>query len=96
MITYKQYQAKEFTHAKFYNQFVTPAIGDIVVGYIGESVIKNSLEERFSDIPLLYWDRLSDSVLSASSNILAKTGTDKSLSIAVCIAKAAARRIRGF
>lgn len=96
MITYAQYMAKEFTHAQYYNEFVTPELLDVVVNYMGADKIKNSMEERFSDIPLITWDRASETVLSVCSETLRKKDSPLTLSVSVCIAKTAARHIRGF
>jgi len=96
MITYEQYMNKEFTHRQYYAEFVTEQVMDIVVDYIGMTNITTSIEDNFRDIPLQKWDNATNSILSLSDGLLNAKGSSKTLSIGVCIAKAAARRIRGF
>ena len=99
-------------HHRYYAQFVTPWVLEIVSLSIGEARIKDSSDEYFNDIPLSRWDNLEvllkPHILKALGESNASSYSEEqqkemkerhqycvSLSDYVCVAKAAARIIRG-
>lgn len=82
VFTHKDYLDGLCTHREYYGQFVTSYIRGVVLSNIGKDKIKKSADEHFNDIPLKLWDRLP-------------LGRSGSLSQKVCIAKEAARQIKG-
>ena len=97
MKTRTQYMNKEISHNEYYGQFATSGVIDLVRAAIGEDKIKNSTDESFNDIPLRQWDNLNNSIrMICGRSIADANGTGGiSLSDTVCVAKAAARKIRG-
>lgn len=96
MITRQDYINKKATHEDYYSQFVDDSVLDTVKSFIGESVIKNSTDKHFNDIPLKEWDSLKPFILSSTGKSLAKANGrgGVSLSDCVCVAKQAARIIK--
>ena len=82
-------------HRRFYAQMVTPEVIKLVRDYIGEGRIAHSTDEHFNDIPLIAWDRLDPMVRALCADKLRSLGDFWSLSATVCIAKEAARQIKG-
>jgi hypothetical protein len=96
LIPRSQYMDHSVSHQEYYSQFVTPAILSLVRSAIGKKNIKTSTDEHFNDIPLHRWDLLASyPVMMAASKPLKECGDGFSLSGVVCIAKAAARIIKG-
>lgn len=95
IFTRSEYMAGKISHKDYYDQFVTDQMVKEIGQAIGIARIKNSKHSSFNDIPLHRWDRLSPMIISMSSDIHKQTGEIASLGASVCIAKAAARRIRG-
>lgn len=93
-------------HRRYYAQFVTPAVLQLVRSRIGGKTIKQSTDPHFNDIPLSRWDALESSLrllcLSCmgdingpvSVNATGQRSISWSLGDAVCIAKEAARQIK--
>jgi hypothetical protein len=95
MITRTQYLNGEATHDAYYGQFVTDAVVGLVRRWIGEKRIRASTDPNFNDIPLAQWDALHTDVISlCGAAIREAQGHGASLSDCVCIAKAAARKIK--
>lgn len=96
MFTRAQYMNGDCSHQEYYMQFVNPQLQDSVIHAIGANRIMQSTDLHFNDIPLKYWDNLYMLIFASVNRgdlIMAKEG--KSLSTAVCIAKAAARNFKG-
>lgn len=96
MILRSDYMNKKFTHDEYYGQFVTKNIVDYVGCVIGEERIKRSMHPHFSDIPLEDWNKLHSSILIYCERKLRKVNGQAALCDTVCIAKRAAKEIRGF
>lgn len=100
IITYKQYvRNSEGLFHRFFLQFVTKKLENIVVQRIGKDVILNSSDKHMNDIPLSRWDGLFDAVEKSMNWPVwrmahAPNPRSLSLSLAVCIAKAAAKEYR--
>lgn len=93
--TRKERMKGECTHNEYYDQFVTKGVINLVKS-IGEDRIKKSTDEHFNDIPLKEWDGLHRYILGMAGRSIAEASNGGvSLSDTVCVAKAAARRIRG-
>lgn len=92
----KDYEEKSSENSRqYWNQFVNDSIINIVRSSIGGDNIKNSVDQHFNDIPLQKWDVLAPSINQCVSRKLLKdTGESLALSTSVCIAKAAARKIK--
>jgi hypothetical protein len=95
------YMANECTHAEYYDQFVSEGLMNAVGSAIGVKRIKESTDEHFNDIPLQQWDNLQGLVGAYCGSALAESNASTSggvrgisLSDSVCVAKAAARRIK--
>lgn len=96
MFTRQQYMNRECTHDEFYGQFVNELVIRCVASAIGVARIKGSTDPHFNDIPLREWDGLHRwlyGTVKASHLRIGYTG-GVSLSDTVCVAKAAARRIK--
>lgn len=102
MITRQEYMSTydpergHYLHNEYYDQFVTAGILDHVLTHIGAERIKQSKDIHFNDIPLSNWDGMAMSINRMCRDLRIKCGEGDSLSIGVCIGKAAARRMRGF
>lgn len=94
MRTREQYMKGQCTHEEYYDQFVTGWIVDAVKRSIGFERIGTSCDPHFNDIPLNQWDNLYRTIADQSERALRSAGDGLSLAGSVCIAKAAARRIR--
>ena len=94
--TRKQYMNKEVTHQEYYSQFVTPGVLRLVEGHIGRKRILESSDPHFNDIPLREWDDLQGQIIYMVGRLIqAANGTNCiSLSDTVCVAKAAAEKLR--
>jgi len=100
----KAYMNRLCSHDDYFDQFVTSGIKRLVERSISRGKIKNSTDEHFNDIPLGLWDNLYGSIRTRVGGMLAKSNASTtaggrgslSLSDTVCVAKAAARQIRGF
>lgn len=97
----KQYVNNECTHGEYYRQFVTDSVLRLVQKGIGEEKVKASTDEHFNDIPLQKWDSMDLQIGSLVGQALSDSnkstgGNGVSLSDTVCVAKAAARLIRGW
>lgn len=91
-------------HRKYYAQFVTAGVLQLVSRCIGVKRIKGSAD--LGDIPLCEWDRLNESIKTlclsrmgdingaVSVNAYGQRSIAWALSDAVCIAKEAARQIK--
>ncbi len=95
------YMANECTHEQYYDQFVSDSLCRAVAQAIGKKRIEVSTDEHFNDIPLRQWDALEGLVKTYCGNALADSNSSTaggvrsiSLSDCVCVAKAAAKRIR--
>lgn len=103
MYTRTQYIGKEVSSEAYYGQFVTKAIVQEVETFIGRKRITESQDPYFNDIPLDDWDVIANEASNFIDTHLwrkAHNWEDPrtypwSLSDGVCIAKAAARIIRG-
>lgn len=94
MKTRQQYLDGDCTHEEYYAQFVTTGIIESVKHRIGEQRILASTDEHLNDIPLSMWDDLYPSIHLTCAAKLKQAGDGLSLAGAVCIAKAAARKIQ--
>jgi hypothetical protein len=93
--TREQYMNNECDHDTYYGQFVSSAIVELVADSIGVDRIRASTDEHMNDIPLRDWDQLETGIgLLVHKDHRKKSGEGWSSSTAVCIAKAAARRIQ--
>ena len=94
----KQYISGEKTFDEFYGQFVTNQVAEVVRVGIGEDLVKASTDQHFNDIPLAQWDRLYGLIQMLVGRDVAEAngGGGVSLSDTVCVAKAAAKLIRGW
>lgn len=85
-------------HRKYYGQFVTPAVIDTVVRFIGRDVILNSTNKDgcFNDIPLLRWDKLSGLIGAMCNGHIRRCNGSGGVSLSdhVCVAKEAAKQWR--
>lgn len=93
MITRKQYMDNDATHDQYYSQFVDHDTKQYVKSSIGLDKILASNDEHFNDIPLKRWDCCCVSI--EAIEMLKAAGDTWSQSGRVCIAKAAARIIKG-
>lgn len=96
MILHSEYMDKKYTHDEYYGQFVTKGLISCVTKFIGEDRIKKSTDEYFNDIPLKEWDNLHRHMLDYCQLKLKQVGGFAALCDTVCIAKRAAKEIRGF
>lgn len=94
MITYKDYMDKKATHREFYGQFVTPAMIEQVVAYIGVSKLLASTDEHLNDISLGKWDGMHQWLVPYYAPAMKKADPKGgvSLSDTVCVAKEAAKQ----
>jgi hypothetical protein len=86
-------------HHEYYGQFAGAGIVSLVKSSIGEQLIKDSKDKHFNDIPLVRWDMLMPFIMTAGMCSRLREAGDtapNTLCNAVCIAKAAARKIRGW
>ena len=90
--TREQYMNNECSHHQYYAQFATPEVIAQVKRQIGEDRIKASADPHFNDIPLKQWDNLK---ITVYKNDMDTAGDFLTLAGKVCIAKAAARIIKG-
>jgi hypothetical protein len=99
MITRTEYMADKSPDAfhKYYSQFTTPSVQRLVASVIGVDRIKRSTDPDFNDIPLQEWDNLQGYILSCVGSSLAKANGSGGISLSdcVCVAKTAARIIKG-
>lgn len=95
MMTRSEYMAdSNLLHDAYYTQFVSVEVQSYVLDAIGEERIMSSVDPHFNDIPLHTWDNLSMTIRLLTSAARKEAGEGNSLSSCVCIAKAAARKIR--
>lgn len=94
MITRQDYMNKKATHREFYGQFVTPAIIDTVIDYIGKDKLVASTDKHFNDISLSQWDAMHQWLPAYYARAMKEAGSTigVSLSNTVCVAKEAARQ----
>jgi len=96
MFSRQDYLNGRCTHREYYAQFVTDYVKMVVRDKIGIDRIMQSKDDRFSDIPMKEWDRLSllfrKHVDYVSKEVGSKMGW--SLGIGVCMLKEAARQIK--
>jgi hypothetical protein len=97
----KDYINKQCSHREYYAQFVTEGIKTLVHRFHKD--ILRSEAPHFNDIPLEYWDRLSNATLlclnkelwrAAESPTLPKGSYPWSLCANTCILKEAAQQVR--
>lgn len=96
MILHSDYMDKKFTHDEYYGQFVTKGIIQYIGTSIGDERIKKSTDPHFNDIPLGEWDRLHGTMIYLCGKQLKESGGFNALCDTVCVAKRAAKEIRGF
>lgn len=96
MITRQEYM-KDSTnlHQAYYAQFVDAYILSLVKSSIGITKIKQSNNKYFNDIPLGLWYRLHGIISTYCRAKYKQVGEYNSLATSVCIAKAAARILKG-
>lgn len=96
MRTRKEYLDGKVSHDDYYNQFVTKEVIEIVKRDLGVDTIKASNDPHFNDIPLKLWDRYYQlNSFPGINEKLKQAGDFPSNAGIVCIAKAAARMIKG-
>lgn len=83
-------------HSEYYGQYVNDSIKDVVLSVISIEDIRNSSDFHFNDIPLIQWDTIAFQLEDMCKSPLKERGDFTSLGSLVCIAKEAARQIRGF
>lgn len=97
MYTRTQYLAREVSHWDYYGQFVTKAIREWVINYIGKDALTRAIEQQdtdhFHSIPLSEWDRLTPFLRFSVEQSLKEAGDFWSLAEGVCILKCAARQL---
>ncbi|MDB5716130.1 MAG: hypothetical protein JWO15_3527 [Sphingomonadales bacterium] len=81
-------------HNKYYGQYVTDLIKQLVSSHIGVDRIRDSIDPAFNDIPLKRWDALVPLLPRSAVYQLSENGDFLSLGTGVCILKAAARTIK--
>jgi len=94
MITRSEYMENSSElHEKYYGQFVTPEILNMVVSRFGIDELKlvYSADKYFNQIPLGQWDRLTNLLPAYVNAGLKNVGDYGTLANHVCILKAAAR-----
>ena len=97
MITRKEYMADSTNlHQAYYLQFATPSIRS-AVDRMKESILV-STDPYLNDIPLRFWDRISDCNFHGLCDVNLKINGSMSalLSDGVCAAKAYANELRGM
>lgn len=97
MHTRQDYISNKVTHSEYYAQFVDPYIKHAVLEYVGRHKIMSSKDESFNDIPLNTWDCIFNygGYGSHIIKLLLACGDCPSPAGMVCIAKEAARQIKG-
>lgn len=90
MITRAEHMSGKATHDEYYLQMVDDAIIQHVCRVVGVAKIKASTDPHFNDIPLGLWDR----TMAGVGGIDWPQGDCRSLAGLVCIAKAAAKKIK--
>jgi hypothetical protein len=80
-------------HREYYAQFVTQEIRQIVERQIGFGPLKDSTDEHFNDIPLLWWDSVGHHIRWLVEDQLKEAGDSVTKSTLVCVAKEAGRQI---
>lgn len=93
--TRQDYLDGKCSHAEYYGQFVDAGVIARVSRAIGVDRIKSSTDPHFNDIPLRKWDRVLVPVPRHIARSMKERGDYATLAGAVCVAKAAARQIRG-
>lgn len=91
----QDYLDKRCTHEEYYTQYVTKGVLSTVARVISTDRIKKSTDEHFNDIPLYHWDTV---LIPCPANVawaMRHRGDFSTLAGMVCIAKEAARQIRG-
>jgi len=91
--TRKDYMGGVCTHQEYYDQFVTLETERIIKDLVGEDKILASEDPYFNDINLRIWDKFA-MYYRYYAEKLKKAGDFWSIAGMVCIAKAAARRIK--
>ena len=71
-------------HRRYYAQWVTPNIRDMVTAHFGLDLLLASKDPHLNDIPLARWDRLARRFVRAEDN---------SLGSRVCTLKEAAKQV---
>lgn len=81
---------------KYYSQFVTPYVTEVVRTCIGEDIIRASKDVHFNDIPLKLWDELIPCVRHDISVRNEEINGTRCVSMCecVCTMKTAAHSIR--
>jgi hypothetical protein len=95
MYTRNDYLEKRCSHREYYGQFVSAAILRTVRVSVGEYRIKNSTDPHFNDIPLSIWDNVLTLAPCYLTKAMREAGDNPTLAGLVCVAKEAARQIRG-
>lgn len=75
-------------HERYYSQFVSERITEMVVSHIGAETLAASRDPHFNDIPLKKWDRLPRML---NEKLVRELGGNMSLSTFTCVHKQAAR-----
>lgn len=81
---------------RYYSQFVTPYVTEVVRTYIGEDIIRASKDVHFNDIPIKLWDKLVPLVRHGIASKNEKLNGTRAVSVCecVCTLKTAAHIIR--
>jgi hypothetical protein len=96
MITRKQYlEDSENLHHKYYKQFVTPEIRDVILTSIGLNELHWLYEkdEHLNNIPLSRWDSMAAGFRREIDTKMRAVGDLWSLGGGTCVFKTAARMI---
>lgn len=98
IITRAEYLANSSQlHDKYYSQFVTPYIKDLIISRVGLKTLLASRDKNLNDIPLASWDGVASQNICKLSSVHELSRQTKeggvTLAMGVCIAKAAARII---
>lgn len=78
-------------HRRYYAQFVTGEVKQVVLKYIGKDRLLNSTDPHFNDIGLWNWDRIM--LPFGTVGKLKECGDYLTPAVKVCILKEAARQI---
>lgn len=80
-------------HRRYFGQFVTEDVKDIVGRRIGERLLLASTDPHFNDIPLAAWDEATMFLTRETRDAFRRAGDVYSLGGGVCLLKEAARQI---